>query len=253
MMNGKTIPYDQAFYNWQKTGSHASASAVLPVVFELVGKPGSILDVGCGVGAWLRAASELEVDDIFGIDGDWVDPAALLIPKDQFKQFDLSQAFTLGRRFDLAMSLEVGEHLPPPSASRFVESLTQCSDVVLFSAAMPGQKGSDHVNEQWPDYWDRLFESYGFVRLDAIRPQIWRNPSIDWWYRQNTFIYMSGRLVDANPRYRAERELTLKEQLTLVELEIAHHCAPPSVGTALTRLKGACLRKLKRWGLPVRS
>jgi hypothetical protein len=250
-MNNKATPYDRAFYDWQKTGSNASASVILPLVFSLAGRPGSILDVGCGVGPWLRAALDLGVDDIFGIDGDWVDETSLLIPRERFQSCDLSQGFRLGRRFDLTLCLEVAEHLPETVAPRLVESLTQSSDVLLFSAAMPGQKGSDHINEQWPEYWDRLFEQHGFFRLDAIRPHIWRNPSIDWWYRQNAFIYMIASLVEGKPEHRKERELTTKEQLTLVKLEIAHHCAPPSVATAVARLQAALLRKLKRRRSPV--
>ena len=48
-----------------------------------------------------------------------------------------------------------------------VEWLTASSDIVAFSAAITGQGGKGHVNEQSPDYWDNLFRECGFVRHDV--------------------------------------------------------------------------------------
>ena len=65
-------------------------------------------------------------------------------------QRDLAQPLQIDRRFDLALSLEVAEHLPPECGSEFVQTLTDLSSVILFSAAIPFQGGTDHLNEQWP-------------------------------------------------------------------------------------------------------
>src|SRR5439155_12477145 len=127
---------------------------------------------------------------ILGVDGEYVDRDSLVIPSDSFISADLRGGLDLGGTFDLCMSLEVAEHLPAAAASRFVESLTRLSPVVLFSAAVPGQTGVGHINERWPDYWMSLFAGHGYVQLDPFRHQLWHDSRVEWWYRQNLFLYV---------------------------------------------------------------
>jgi SAM-dependent methyltransferase len=149
--------------------------------------PKSILDVGCGPGTWLRAAIELGTSDVFGIDGVNIPSDQLLVDPKLFKQCDLSAPVDLGRRFETILCLEVAEHLDEKFASVLVETLTKHSDRIAFSAACPGQPGQHHVNCQWPDYWQKLFNRQGFVCEDSLRWQIWSNKAIEPWYRQNLF------------------------------------------------------------------
>jgi len=95
---------------------------------------------------------------------------------------------TLNRKYDLAISLEVAEHLPEQFADLFVKTLILHSDIILFSAAIPGQGGQNHLNEQWPDYWIEKFSKHGYFFHDLIRPLIWNNKKVDYWYKQNTFL-----------------------------------------------------------------
>jgi 2-polyprenyl-3-methyl-5-hydroxy-6-metoxy-1,4-benzoquinol methylase len=164
-------PYTSAYFDSHVAGSLRSAHAVLPLVLDLVDVK-SAVDVGCGVGAWLSVLKELGVDDVLGIDGDYVEPKDLLIPKRCFTAHDLTQDFDVERTFDLALSLEVAEHLPPERAHSFVETLARLARVVLFSAAIPGQGGIAHVTERWPDYWAGLFAEHGYVPVDALRYRI---------------------------------------------------------------------------------
>lgn len=165
----------------------SAAREVVPVVMKLV-KPSSVLDVGCGTGTWLKIFAEHGVEDYAGLDGDYTDRSMLKIPTARFHPHDLSSAFDLNRKFDLVVSLEVGEHLAEPAADTFVESLIKHGEVHLFSAAIPGQGGQRHLNEQWPAYWEAKFKKYGFYFHDVVRPEIWDNNRIDFWYRQNIFL-----------------------------------------------------------------
>jgi SAM-dependent methyltransferase len=167
--------------------NYKAPSQVLPLVFEIL-KPKSILDIGCGIGTWLKVAKDHGVSDVLGIDGDYVDKSQLKIDTAEFVEKDLEKPFDLGRKFDLAICLEVAEHLKESSAANFVASLTKHADVILFSAALPGQGGQRHINEQWPDYWSNLFSKSGFSMTDPIRGRIWNNEAVDWWYRQNIFL-----------------------------------------------------------------
>ncbi|MGI9066548.1 MAG: class I SAM-dependent methyltransferase [Pyrinomonadaceae bacterium] len=128
------VEYSKSFYRSLESPALNSAREVLPFLFQLF-KPGSVVDVGCGTGEWLSVWQDLGIKDVLGIDfyaGD-----ILKIPKTSFVQQNLSAPFTLPRTYDLAMSLEVGEHLPPESAEGFVGSLTSLSSVVLFSSRYP--------------------------------------------------------------------------------------------------------------------
>lgn len=172
--------YDAKFYS-ELRPAQESAREVLPIVFEVL-KPASVVDIGCGTGHWLAAARELGVGDILGVDGPWVDKRQLAIPVEDFMVHDLATALKLERHFDLALSLEVAEHLPPSAAKTFVQNLCQAADVVVFSAAIPGQGGRRHLNEQWPAYWADLFQKFGFACYDYLRPRIWNNPGVAWYY-----------------------------------------------------------------------
>lgn len=179
--------YSPKFYR-ELESAQESAREILPLVLGLL-KPTSVIDIGCGTGRWLATATELGVKDIFGVDGSWVKDAKLVIPREKFREHDLTIPLKLDCRFDLALSLEVGEHLPACAARLFVQSLCDVADVVIFSAAIPGQGGRRHINEQWPAYWADIFQEFGYDCFDFLRPQIWNNPRVTWYYAQNTLIF----------------------------------------------------------------
>jgi len=180
--------YDANFFEGQSPGSRRSAAVVVPVVNELV-RPRSVLDVGCGVGTWLAEWSCGGVTDLCGLDGEYVDRSAMQIQPSNFTAMDLRKPFSLGRRFDLVQSLEVAEHLEESCSDMLVQSLASHGDTILFSAAVPGQGGTNHVNEQWPSYWAEKFSWLGLKPFDVVRPVIWNDSRVDWWYRQNILIF----------------------------------------------------------------
>jgi SAM-dependent methyltransferase len=187
--------YDADFFDEYAYASQRSAEIVVPIVNDLV-KPHSVLDVGCGLGTWLAEWIRVGVTDVIGLDGKYVDPNTLRIPTTNFMPTDLNTSFSLGRTFDLVESLEVAEHLDEDRADQLVEAIANHGDTVLFSAAIPGQGGQHHVNEQWPSYWVKKFSEHGLALFDVIRPTIWQNPEVEVWYRQNIFIFSSELKLD---------------------------------------------------------
>jgi len=83
----------------------------------------------------------------------------------------------------------VAEHLEPASADQFVECLTKAADVVLFSAAITNQGGTNHINERPHSYWANLFQGLGYSTFDLFRPAFWEDGRVCYWYRQNSFLY----------------------------------------------------------------
>jgi SAM-dependent methyltransferase len=176
-----------------------AAEAVLSSVQRVVPEITSAVDLGCGVGTWLHVLKQRGATELCGVDGGWVSKEHLKIRTDEFIEHDLSTDtwLDIDRAFDLAISLEVAEHLPYNSSGKFVELLTKLSDFVLFSAAIPGQGGVNHINEQWPNFWISLFENRDFVCFDVIRKNLWNDEAIPLWYRQNALLFArSNRVVD---------------------------------------------------------
>ena len=212
-----STPYDNRFFDDIDRASLSSAEAVVPLVRDLV-PARTVVDVGCGRGAWLRTFKAHGAETISGYDGAYVDPAKLLIPRDAFTAIDLSAPLTITGRYDLAVCLEVGEHLPQRSARSLVQTLCQLAPAILFSAAVPGQGGTHHINEQWPHFWAHLFEERGFVRLDPIRRQVFSDPRVATHYKQNAFLYVDRNLVATNERLREESRLDQMQDVTVISL-----------------------------------
>lgn len=192
-------PYSDDFYASINAGSRDSARVLLPLLLDLMDVR-SIADFGCGQGAWLEVWGELGVSDRLGLDGAYVDPATLFVPAECFRPVDLANAVDLGRRFDVVQSLEVAEHLPEAAAALFVQTLTDHADVVLFSAAVPGQGGTRHINEKPRRWWRALFAERGFVPVDPFRRQISKNRLVKAWYRYNAMLYVKGDALAEYPR-----------------------------------------------------
>ncbi len=185
--------YDKDFYKQIVAGSRKSADIVVPMICDYL-KPESVLEIGCGMATWSASFLEHGVMDIMSVDGPWVDPKSLQIDSKFFHPHDLRNTFDAGRRFDVAVCMEVAEHLPESMARNIVSALARHADTVVFAAAIPFQGGTDHVNEQPQSYWAALFAEHNMGWHDAVRPKIWDNRNVELWYRQNTLIYSSKKL-----------------------------------------------------------
>ena len=194
--------YDKKFFDDMETGALRSAQTVLPIVFDLLASD-SVVDIGCGRGAWLRIAMELGIPHVRGLDGGYVNRHDLLIPRDCFVETDLSRPFPVPGRYHLALCLEVAEHLPYRSARSLVSGLTSAAPAVLFSAAIPGQPGTRHINPQFPEFWQALFAEHDYVALDPIRPQIRSNVAVEPWYAQNMLLYVARAWYEQARRLHA--------------------------------------------------
>jgi len=183
--------YDDLFYINQIDSSLTSAKVYFEILSDFF-TPLTIIDVGCGRGAWLKAFGNDLSTSIVGIDGPWNSKKDLLDPRIQFlpKDLNLLDCDFFLDKFDLAISVEVAEHLLPESASKFIGELTKLSDAIIFGAAYPGQGGTSHLNEQPQSYWASIFDTHQYVVFDLFRPKVWGDDRVLYWYQQNTFLYV---------------------------------------------------------------
>ena len=185
--------YNDQFYKSLTDASYSSAKHFVSILNSVPINPKTVVDVGCGRGPWLKAFSDSGSKELVGIDGDWVSQEDMLDKKIKFYSIDLSSNVIknpINKKFDLAMSLEVAEHLKPEQAITFINYLISFSDTILFSAAFSGQGGTDHFNERPHTYWAKIFIKNGYLPYDLFRSKVWENQEIEVWYRQNTFLYL---------------------------------------------------------------
>ena len=197
--------------------------------------PVSLLDIGCGIGTWMAAAMEAGINDVRGLDGVIAPAEELVVLPELIVKQDFREDWGLGRRFDVALCLEVAEHLDEETGDKLVASLCEHSDLVVFSAAAPYQDGDHHVNCQWPAHWQEKFNREGFACEDAIRWILWDNQRIEPWYRQNLFIARKSGEAGAEGRIKS-----------VYHPEMVSHLDPAKVFPKqfAKRRKGKLLRRL---------
>ncbi len=218
--------YNALFYAEQREGSYASARVVIGLLIQHLAVV-SACDVGCGAGTWVKALREAGVEDVMGFDGAYAE-AALEVPRQFFTAADLRQTLAPGRRFDLALSLEVAEHLPAERSSGLVADLTRMAPAVLFSAAIPNQGGTDHINERWQDDWANEFSRHGYVLCGFLPPQIWNNRTVEVWYRQNAMLFI------ARDHPQAQTLMQVAGQFTMPP-SVVHPDMAPLTGHTIAR------------------
>lgn len=172
-------------YERIRAGCISSAAVIVPLLDRWF-RPTTVVDVGAGEG-WFCEAFRDRGATVLAIERPIPDPRAADV---RFSCIDLSRGIPAIGPFDLALCLEVAEHLPETSAEGLVDGLCGLAPVVVFSAAIPGQGGHRHVNEQWPAYWARMFEARGYIGSGALRYEIWNDARVEPWYRQNLCVYV---------------------------------------------------------------
>ena len=179
---------DLKIFSTKEERTRYAAEKILLIVMKHF-KVKTAADFGCGTGIFLKFLKDNGVS-VTGLDREHNEKRILAITEEEFIQADLTKPVHLGKKYDLSISLEVAEHLPESSAETFITSLCEASDVVLFSAAVKGQGGVGHINEQFLSYWQKIFLKKNYFMLDIIRPEIWNDENIPPYYRQNAVIFV---------------------------------------------------------------
>ncbi len=145
--------YDKVFFaEWGRGHERyvRSAEVITNTLYDLF-KPKRLIDLGSGCGVYAHYFSQKGVD-VLAIDG--VTPATEHSYSVPIEIRDLTEPIeNVWGDFDVALCLEVAEHIPEHLADDFLTNIARFSDRLILSAAQPNQGGHHHVNEQPKRYW----------------------------------------------------------------------------------------------------
>ncbi len=141
MLDNKKIDYLE-MKNSTGPNNKKSAQVISRLLMDAI-SPKSVLDIGCGIGIWLNEFKKLKgVEKVQGIDGEWVLNTPLDINRDEIEIYNFessdSKINCIGNfKYDLAICLEMAEHVSCAKSNFIVDTLIKASDVIYFSEATP--------------------------------------------------------------------------------------------------------------------
>ncbi len=154
--------------------------------------PTSVIDFGCSIGVILSSFEKKGIE-ILGIDGSKMSKKYSLINKDNFVLFDLRDKYDCGRKYDLCLCLELGEHIEEKYSDILVGNLVRSSSTIIFSAAPPSQTGDCHFNLKPYEWWIEKFKKFNFALNEELtnnfKKKIQDIPHIPSYYRSNILIF----------------------------------------------------------------
>ena len=195
-LKSRLLPHDELYNSdyFATTVELPARDSAGPMAESIVSDlaPRTVVDVGCGTGALLEQLRNRGCD-VFGLE---YSEAGLRYCRDRrlnVRKFNLERdVYDESNSFDVAISIEVAEHLPEKAADRYVDLLARLSATIVFTAAPPGQGGLDHVNEQAPSYWVSKFRNRGFkhdAELSDRWREKWRETGVAEMYCKNLMIF----------------------------------------------------------------
>jgi SAM-dependent methyltransferase len=169
--------------------------------------PESVLDIGCGLGAYLALFQEQGTATVRGIDG-FSDTDAVLCPR-AYSQHDLRSPLDLGRTFDVVLCVEVIEHLEAEHETTLLDTIRRHARTrIMFSAAQPGQPGRHHVNCRPIGHWLTRWRLVGW-EPDIPDTVAARSLATYIWFRRNLLILRPSHLC--SPGWLSDTDLIGRE------------------------------------------
>ena len=158
--------YDAKYYRERKTSRRPFG--VIPdltkCLMSEIGPFTTALDLGAGTGHYSLTLAGLGTDT-WAVD---ISEHAPIFAYNEIHalRHDLQQPLDLERTFSLVLCIEVAEHLPESAADTLCDTIAHhAGNIVVFTAAPPGQGGTGHINCQPPNYWRAKLQMRGLHYL----------------------------------------------------------------------------------------
>lgn len=176
---------------------HSYKAIVKYVHKKIVPDMKSVVDFGCGAGWFLYYFKQRGITNLVGIEPNLstifevADPLIL----DHLVKGSLTRKIHLETKFDVAFCIEVVEHINKRWSNIICENITMYSDLLIFSAAHPGQGGYGHINEQPFEYWEEKLNKKNFYlnkpTTISFRKHL-RKSKVKKWYIDNIAVFERG-------------------------------------------------------------
>ena len=193
-VNHKDIIYDDKFFDKNLEWNTPIAAKLAGVLLDCF-HPRSVVDLGCGNAEFLNEFQKKGII-VQGYEGSRSAIGKASIDKQHIKLFDLRNKIEEKEKYDLALCLEVAEHIENKFSQRLVENLTSLSDKVVFTAATPGQGGHFHINEQPREFWVNIFKqrNYGYdaQTTEKVKNDM-KKAGVLSWYCDNLMVFKKDK------------------------------------------------------------
>lgn len=173
----------KGFWETEDESGHCFDQPLCENIKNIVKKK-SLLDLGCGTGAYTKELQNVCVS-AKGYDGN---PNTYKISKGLCNVADLSKKQEFDK-VDWILSLEVGEHIPKEFEDVLLDNICSHSTKgVILSWAVPGQPGDGHVNCQSNDYIIDKMLDQGFIIDWDLSFQL-RESATLWWFKDTIMCF----------------------------------------------------------------
>jgi SAM-dependent methyltransferase len=221
--------YNENFYKSVEVRAIETADRVIKILFESLPAIESVKDIGCGSGIWIKKFHEAKkLKRAIGFD-----LAEALIPNKKVLRSEIeffpvdfeNVEENIFPKTDLSIFLEVAEHLSEGTAKKIIKFICKTSDLVIFSAAIPGQGGYNHMNEHSMQYWVQLLEANKFIVFDLFRSELNKFKRLPFYYRNNIILAVSEEYYIKNlnkinliEKYRIGGKTEIKDYRSAIQV-----------------------------------
>ena len=157
--------------------------------------PQQVLDIGCGLGGYIRMFQEWGTPEVLGVDGSL--PSDQFLSDGNFLHHDLNQPLDLQRTYDLVLCITAIESIDAQTQEKVLEIIHRHSkDRIVFAAAEPNQQDSGYKNLSPLSHWLEAWQRLGWVP-DVFDSLAVRSLSTYSWLRRNLIVLVRADRFDA--------------------------------------------------------
>lgn len=161
-------------------------------------RPSKFIDFGCSTGLYLREM-QIQIPELESVGYEFSKDAVDMALCKNVIEFDLTKKLDIDKKENtLGLCLEVLEHIDDSNWLPVLKNLSSLCDTIIFSAAVPGQGGTGHINCRNKIDWIYRFHTLGWiVDLDKTKHilEVMTNGYHMGWFSFNAMVLVNGSRI----------------------------------------------------------